>query len=328
MLKKPSPGMRALMDVSGLAGKQELSTGSISFGMAPRINAAGRLERAALAVEMLTTLDGDRARTIADDLDRCNSERQEVERTIVEQAREMIEARGGSTDRGAIVLGREGWHPGVIGIVAGRIAESYHRPTVIVALGAEHGQGSARSIPGFNLYDAIKACSSGLITFGGHSAAAGLKIPLGHLDAFAEAFDAHCRTTLTTEQLQKALTIDAEVPLGMLSLSVVEAIEKLEPHGIGNPKPVLVANRVRVAGAPRVVGERKNHVQLRFAQGDTLVKAVGFNLAERAKALEDGTICSVAFQPSINEWNGRREVQLEVKDFRIEDAGTNHAEPA
>ena len=255
MFDNPSVGLRALMEVSGCLDKRKLTTGSVGFNMGPRINAAGRLERAMMAVEMLTTDDTALAREIASELDRCNTRRQEIEHTIVAEAHEMIKAQGGLGDRGAIVLGKEGWHPGVIGIVASRLMETYHRPAVVVALGDEVGQGSARSIAGLDLYEAIKACSDGLIAFGGHSAAAGLKLPRGLLDAFAERFDGHCRASLTREQLQKVITIDAEVPLGVLTTRVVDEIGQLEPHGIGNPRPLLVANRVRVLGQPRVVGD-------------------------------------------------------------------------
>lgn len=232
----------------------------------------------------------------------------------------MIKASGGLGDRGAIVLGREGWHAGVIGIVASRLMETYHRPVLIVALGDEIGQGSARSIPGFDLYEAINACSDGLLGFGGHKAAAGLKLPKELFPSFAERFDLHCRGILTHEQLQKVLTIDAEVPLGVLTTRIVEEIERLEPHGIGNPRPVFVANRVKILGDPRVVGARQNHLQLKIAQGGVVLKAIAWNMAERGKKLAANTVCSLAFQVSINEWQGRREVQLEVRDFQLEEA--------
>ncbi len=311
------PGLRALLTSAGCLGGRGLNTGTISFKVAPRINAAGRLERAMQAVEMLTTEDQGRAEELAQALDLCNSQRQEVERKIVDEAHEMIAAQGGLKDRGAIVLGREGWHPGVIGIVASRLVDTYHRPTIVVALNEHQGQGSARSITGFNLYNAIHACAGGLTSFGGHAAAAGLKIPRAHFDTFAESFDLHCRGVLSAEQLQKSIWIDAEVPLGVLTLKVVEAIDALEPHGVGNPKPLLVANNVRVVAEPKIVGERKNHIQVRFCQGETTLKAIALNMAERGKVLSPGKLCSIAFHPSINEWNGRREVQLELKDFQL-----------
>ena len=223
---RPTVGLRALMEVSGLfEKKRRLTAGTVGFNLAPRINAAGRLEYARMAVEMLTTDDTAHARELAGKLDECNRERQEVEHTIVAEAHQMIAAQGGLGDRGAIVLGSPGWHPGVIGIVASRLVETYHRPSIVVALADAISQGSARSVPGFNLYDAIHACSEGLIGFGGHAAAAGLRLPGSEFAAFSERFDHHCRSALTPEQSQKRIDIDAEVPLGLLTPRVVEEIE-------------------------------------------------------------------------------------------------------
>jgi single-stranded-DNA-specific exonuclease len=325
--RSPTVGLRALLEVSGCLDKRRLTTGMVGFNLAPRINAAGRLERAMKAVEMLTTGDTAIARELAEELDRCNTKRQEVEQSIVSQAQEMLRGQGGLGDRGAIVLGHPEWHPGVIGIVAGRLAETYHRPTIVIARGIPVSQGSGRSIPGFDLYEAIRACGDGLIAFGGHKAAAGLKLHPAHFEAFADAFERHCRSALSPEQLQKVLTIDAEVLLGMLTPRVVEEIDALEPYGVGNPRPLLMASRVRLVGAPRVVGPRQNHVQFRVAQGGAIVKAVGWSMAERAKALAANSVCSLAFCPTINEWNGRREVQLEVKDFQIDEAGAHGPHP-
>src|SRR5262249_189791 len=159
------------------------------FVLAPRINAAGRLERAMMAVEMLTTDDALRARQIATELDRCNVRRQEIERRIQDEARPMVEAAGGGAGRRPIALARQGWHPGVMGIVGGRLAEFYHRPTVVLAQGDAVAQGSARSIAGFDLYEAIKDCSAPLLAFGGHAAAAGLKVAPENIAAFAELFE-------------------------------------------------------------------------------------------------------------------------------------------
>ena len=318
IVAEPTVGLRALMKVAGCLDKSRLTTGMVGFGLAPRINAAGRLERAMRAVEMLTTEDPEHARAIAEELDLVNSRRQEIERAIVSEAQEMIWAEGGLKERRAIVLGRKGWHPGVIGIVASRLVDYYHRPTVVVAFGDEFAQGSARSVTGFNLYEAIRDCSEGLIGFGGHAAAAGLKLTESHFPTFAQRFEERCRTALTAEQLQKVLVIDAEVPLGVLSVPVVEEIEQLEPHGMGNPRPLLLASQVRIMGEPRIVGELKNHLQLRLVQGNSQIKAIGWNMAEKAKDLTANTSCSIVFHPSINEWNGRRDVQLELKDLVVD----------
>ncbi|WP_148591966.1 single-stranded-DNA-specific exonuclease RecJ [Aquisphaera giovannonii] len=321
----PMVGLKALMAVAGCLDKAKLSTGNVGFGLAPRINAAGRLERAMRAVEMLTTEDADLAGVIAAELNELNAKRQEVERSIVHEAQEMVKAAGGSTGRGAIVVGKRGWHPGVIGIVASRLVEIYHRPTIVVGFGDTVCQGSARSVPGFNLYEAIAACSEGLLAFGGHAAAAGLKMKEDHFPAFAERFDGHCKGVLTPELLEKCLTIDAEVMLSSLTLSTVEDIERLEPHGVGNPRPLLLASQVRVMGEPRVVGGQKNHLQLRLLQGNYQLKAIGWGMAERARELTPNTACSIVFHPSINEWNGRREIQLELKDVSVDAAGPEAA---
>jgi single-stranded-DNA-specific exonuclease len=327
MFDRPTEGQKALLKVCGCLDKKRLTAGMVGFGLAPRINAAGRLERAMMAVEMLTTDDPALASKIADELNRCNTKRQEVEKTMVAEAQAMIRGQGGLGDRCAIVLGRAGWHPGVVGIVASRLVDIYHRPTIIVALGEGVSQGSARSIAGFDVHHAIGECSAGLIAFGGHKAAAGLKLEAAAFESFAAEFDRYCRSVLTAEQLHKVLSIDAEVPLGMLTLRVVEEIEALEPHGIGNPRPLLVASRVRVVGEPRGVGEHKNHLQFRVAQGGAAVKAIGWGLAERGKALAAGVVCSLAFTPTINEWQNRREVQLEVKDFKLDEASEDAQSP-
>jgi len=285
VLASPTTGMRALMRVANCLGRSKITAGAVGFNLAPRINAAGRLERAMRAVEMLTTADDALADQIADELNVINQRRQEVERSIVQQAQEQIRAEGGLMDRGAIVLGRKEWHPGVIGIVASRLVEIYHRPTILVAFGEEFAQGSARSVPGLNIYDAIKECSEGLIGFGGHAAAAGVRMAEDHFPTFAERFDARCRTLLTPELREKVLTIDAEVPLTMLNLGVVQDLEKLEPHGMGNPRPLFLASRARVVGEPRAVGEAKKHLQLKLGQGDAVFKAVAWNMAEKGKDL-------------------------------------------
>jgi len=316
---RPSVGLKALMEVSDCLGKRRLSSGAVGFRLAPRINAAGRLEQARLAVEMLTTTEAARAAELAQTLDEANRRRQEIEHDILGQARALIEARGRPRDRGALVVGDPAWHPGVIGIVAGRLAELYHRPAIVVSLRPELCQGSGRSIAGFDLHRALQTCSGRLLAFGGHRAAAGIKLRPEDFDAFATEFDAHCQERLTPELLERSLEIDAEVRLAELSLRTVEWLEKLEPYGIGNPKPVLLASDVSVVGTPRPVGSRENHLQIRFSQQETVVKAIGWNLAERFQSLAPGDRCSIAFLPTINEWNGRREVQLELRDIQKAD---------
>ena len=248
-------------------------------------------------------------------LESCNTRRQEVERQIVDEARKMLEAEGGLGEKRSIVLAREGWHAGVIGIVASRLAELFHRPAIVISLGEQISQGSARSIPGFDVYEAIKQCSDGLLAFGGHSAAAGLRLRGDQLADFTRRFEEACRGGLKAEQLEREILIDAEVLLGTLTLKVVEEIEKLEPHGIGNARPLLLASELEIAGPPRAVGNQKQHLQLRFKQAGFELKAIGWNLAEKGQALAAGSRCAVVFHPSINEWKNRRDVQLEIRDI-------------
>ena len=313
----PTIGLKALLEVSGLVGPKPLNSGNVGFKLAPRINAAGRLERAMMAVEMLTSDDPEHARGLALRLDECNNERRQVELAILSEARSLVEVGGSTIDRGGLVVAKEGWHSGVIGIVASRLVDSYHRPTVVVGLREGHGQGSARSVSGFNLYDAIKACSSGLTAFGGHAAAAGLKLPESNLADFAKRFNDHCLANLSHEQKERVLRVDAEVLLSQLDLKTVASIEQLEPHGIGNPKPLVQINRVSVVGNPKGVGENGVHLQLRVAQGAMPVGVIGWNLAERFKSLKAGTLVDLVASPGINSYQNRREVQLEVKDMRL-----------
>lgn len=316
MARSPSVGLRALMEVSGCLSKSKLNTGNLGFGLAPRVNAAGRMERAMMAVELLTTNDSVRAAEIAQLLNDCNTRRQEIERQIVRAAHAQLDENGGLGERGAIVLASRDWHPGVIGIVASRLVDAYHRPAVVIALGDELGQGSARSVPGFDLYAALACCADGLVSFGGHTAAAGLKLKADRVAAFAEQFDSHCRTSLAPELRKRTLWIDAETRLSVLTRGVVEQFESLEPYGIGNVRPLLLAQPVRMVGEPRTVGNDGAHLQLRLNQGAATLRAVAWNAASRFKGLDNGTAYAVVFHPQINEWQDRREVQLEIRDLR------------
>jgi single-stranded-DNA-specific exonuclease len=324
----PSHGLRSLIEVAGCTGHARLNTGHLGFQLAPRINAAGRMECAMLAVKMLTTEDPDEALDLAMKLDLCNKQRQEQERAAVDEAKALIEQGGGLGDRGALVLAKAGWHPGVVGIVAGRLAEWYHRPSLVLTIVDGVAQGSARSVTGFDLVAALRACSEGLTKFGGHAAAAGLKLPEGRFPEFAERFDAYCRATLTEDQRRKQYLLDAEVLLGELSPRVVREIEGLEPYGVGNPRPLLLVERAKVVGAPATMGDRKQHLRFRVAQETATLGAVGWNMAGRWKDLKAGSVVSLACEPEINEWNGRTEVRLNVRDVQVhpgEEAATRAA---
>lgn len=314
--RAPSVGLHALLEISNALGKNKLNTGTIGFGIAPRINAAGRMERAMMAVELLTTTDEAHARALAAQLDECNARRQDLERHIARAAHAQVDETGGLGERGAIVVASADWHAGVIGIVASRLAEAYHRPAIVIALGDGIGQGSGRSVPGFDLHAALSACSEGLLSFGGHKAAAGLKLHATDFDAFAARFDAHCRVALSPDMRQRILWIDAEAPLSMWSVALVTQVEMLEPYGMGNPRPIFVSQPVTVVGEIRAVGRDGSHAQVRLKQGDATVKAVAWGQYKRLEALNRDAPLAAAYYPQINEWNGRREVQLELKELQ------------
>lgn len=309
------PGIRSLIEVSGLNG-EKLDSYHVGFGLAPRLNAIGRMGHARLAIEMLTRADEPRAMEIAEYLDRQNRQRQKLERKLREEARQMvIESGADGLNRRAIVLAKEGWHAGVIGIVASRLVEEFCRPTVLIALDGETGQGSARSVRHFSMVDGLAACKEHLLSFGGHKMAAGLRISADAIDAFAEAFVARANQTLTPADLQHEIRLDGEVALADLTESAIRELERLGPFGPGNPKPRWVSRELELLGEPRVVGRAGDHLQLTVRDGQTVRRCIAFGQADRQQRLRDGRRFCAAFEPMINEFNGRRSVELQVLDF-------------
>jgi len=301
-------GLQALKDVSGIGG--EVSCGAVGFRLAPRLNAAGRLEDAALGVELLLCRDRQKAKEMAGELDAGNSERQQLEQAILEDALARVRGNPALMKRRSIVLASEAWHPGVIGIVASRIVDIFHRPTILIALNEGNGRGSGRSIPSFHLHDAIRACSEHLVKFGGHRHAAGLSIDESTLEAFIESFDQVASGLLSPEDLIPELSVDMVLKPEEIGCELAEALETLAPFGMGNPQPVFVLEGARVADK-RVLKER--HLKLRLITGKHSFDAIGFNMVEGRNIPE---IIDVAFSLEINEWNGRKSVQLRLRDIR------------
>jgi single-stranded-DNA-specific exonuclease len=313
----PFVGLQALLETSGLVGGK-LSAYDVGFKLGPRLNAVGRMGHARLGVELLTRADANRAREIALYLDDQNRTRRATERKITTQAREIIEQKsmGGDAQR-AIVLAHEGWHAGVIGIVASRIVGLFHRPTVLISLDGDEGQGSARSITGFDLAASLTQCSDLLLAHGGHPMAAGLKIRTDKVDEFAGRFIEIANKTLTARDMCETLRIDAEVPLGELDVPTAEALEGLGPFGVGNPKPRLSTDWVELAAEPRCVGQGGNHLQATLSDGRSVLKAIGFGKGDVIDELKLHRRCKVAFQPLINDYNGRRTVEMQALDFKF-----------
>ncbi len=313
----PFVGLRVLIESAGLTGSK-VSSYDVGFKLAPRLNAAGRMGHAQLAVELLTRATEPRAREIAMYLEEQNRARQSTERKITRQAIELVERSGMDSDAyRAIVIAHEKWHAGVIGIVASRLMNRFRRPTIMIALEDERGQGSGRSIAKFDMHQALGRCKEHLLEYGGHAMAAGLKILSQQVPAFAEAFVAIANNTLTDADLREQLHIDAEVELGALDMATTEALLSLGPFGIGNPSPRLATGWVELADEPRCVGKTGQHVQAVFSDGRNVLKAIAFGHADKLEALKRHRRCRVAFRPLINEFNGRRTVEMEVLDFQF-----------
>ncbi|HVX59512.1 MAG TPA: single-stranded-DNA-specific exonuclease RecJ [Pirellulales bacterium] len=318
--QRPGLGIAALMRLAELDKKPRLDSDDIGFTIAPRLNAAGRLGQAQLGVELLSTTSPERASALAEYLSELNGSRQSLERSIYLAANKQAQEEYDVDQDSALVLADRGWHPGVIGIVAGRLAEKFHRPVVLVALdelGVKPGVGSARSVPGFNLHEALANCTQHLLSHGGHAAAAGLKIDETNLEAFRSDFCEFAASGISAEQRVAELWIDAEVGFGELSLASVLELERLAPFGHSNPRPLLCATGVTLAGAPQRMGGGGRHLSLKLSQHGATLRGVAFGGGDWAEELAEveGPL-SVAFRPVINEFRGRRNVELHVADWQ------------
>lgn len=305
------PGVRALKEVAGLEPEVPVVAGQVGFRLAPRINAAGRLHDASLGLQLLCAKTLEEARPLAQLLDKANSERQGIEAQILREA--LAQAQERESARG-FVLYAEGWHPGVVGIVAARVVERYHRPAVLVGVKDGVGKGSARSIEGFHLYDALAGCSELLTKFGGHKAAAGLTVEADKLPALREAFERIAAARLTPEDLVPRCRVDAVVDVGELDEAAVEALQRLGPFGAGNPEPVLVLRRQ--LARPRVLPHKSGgagHLKLALADAPAL-DTIGFGMADRLQ-LTAGPV-DLAFQAGIDTYKGQRRLSLKLKDLR------------
>ena len=301
------PGVRALKRVAGIAEGAEVSAGQVGFRLAPRINAAGRLDDAGRGVRLLLETDEGRADALARELDRENQARQEIERTILEEALHDAAARVEAGARG-LVLARDGWHAGVVGIVASRVVERFHRPAVLVALGEQEGKGSGRSIEGFHLHDALRACEGHLVRFGGHRHAAGVTVARGSVAAFREAFEAHAAAHVRDEDLIPRCRIEGWIDERDISEHAAVELAKLGPYGAGHPEPVFALRGA--AARARTVGAGGAHLKLALGRLD----AIGFGMGDRL-ALCGGPV-EAAFTLGFDEWDGARRLQLKLRDVR------------
>jgi single-stranded-DNA-specific exonuclease len=298
------PGIRALLRVAKV-DPGALDARAIGFRLAPRINAAGRLYRADAGLELVLTDDAERAAAIADELDHANAERRLTETRILFEAEAQVRELG---PQPAYVLAGEGWHPGVIGIVASRIAERHHRPCVMLAMDGEEGTGSGRSIPAFDLLGGLDASAEHLLRHGGHRAAAGCTIARTALDAFRAAFVGHAAAVLAPEDLVPTERVDAVVAGDELGLALAEELERLAPFGIANPSVSLLVPAARLVDA-RPMGEEGRHVRFTVEAGGHRARAVAFGMSR----LPDGEVHDATFTLELNEWNGAVEPRLVLR---------------
>lgn len=308
-------GLAALKQVAGITG--EVSSGQVGFQLAPRMNAAGRLESAVPGVELLLSSDPQQAAALAAELDAANQERRQVERRMFGEALQQLESQGWTSDRRSIVLSSPDWHQGVVGIVASRLVERYYRPTILIA--EQHdgtAKGSGRSIAGFNLLEALHGCSGLLQRYGGHRAAAGVTMATDNLPDFRDAFEAAGCQQLGDRMPVPELLLDAELPPAELTLQLARELQRLGPFGMANPTPLLLVPEMQVLSV-RSFGE--GNLSLQLATGGASVTAVGWGMADRPVPARIDLACSLR----IDRWNNREQLKLEIKDFR--ESGGSHA---
>lgn len=310
ILQSAMPGIVALKQISRV---DAVSSSTVGFRLAPRLNAAGRLSDATRAVELLTTDDAERAAQIARELDDENRARRQIESEMLDQALHRVERESERSSRRSIVLADEDWHPGVVGIVAARLVDRFHRPSVVIALDPATGvgRGSGRSIAGLNLHEAFRRTSAHLETFGGHRMAAGLSVRAECVDAFAAAFDDAVAALTRDQDFVPESHVDAEVELAAIDAALMDALEPIAPHGAGNPEPVFLVRGAHVAGC-RIVGE--HHLKLFLRQPGGALPAIGFGLA--GAEIEQGSIIDLLVTPERSQWQGRTAIELRIRDWR------------
>ncbi|MBL0387470.1 single-stranded-DNA-specific exonuclease RecJ [Tumebacillus sp. ITR2] len=311
----PRPGVRALIEVAGLTGKK-VTAGHIGFSFGPRINAAGRLDSATYAVELLTTTDSDKARELAEFLDARNRERQEIGESIFEQAVALVDANPQWLEGRVLVVPSAGWNEGVIGIVASRLVERYYRPTLMIALNGEGGgKSSARSIHGFDLYTALSKCADLLGHYGGHKMAAGFSIAEEQIDELRSRMNDIAQEMLTEEDMQPKIDVDMVLDLNSVNLDLVEQMERLAPYGFGNPSPRFSFQGLDLEQT-RVVGKDASHLQIRVKQANRTLDCIAFRRSADQPMLESLASIDIVGELSVNEWNGRRSLQMQLGDWR------------
>lgn len=306
----PNNGIRALIELSGLT--KELKMTNLVFMIAPRVNAAGRMDDARKVVHLFTAVSPSDALAYGRALHADNTDRKEHDLNTTEEALALLAGDADHAGRRSTVIYQPHWHKGVVGIVASRLIERYYRPTVVLTQSGEIIAGSARSVNGFNVYEAIHACREHLLGYGGHFAAAGVTLEPGQIEAFRVKFEATVAATIQPESLVPELLIDAELPFDCIRMSFYNILEQMQPFGPGNTQPVFLARRVTDRGS-RIVKEQ--HIRFSLRQGAIQADGIGFGLAGKYHLLQKGEPIDVVFTLEENEWNNQKNLQLKVIDF-------------
>ena len=311
--ENPSTGIKALMQLAAV--KDVMTINNVVFVIAPRINAAGRMDDAKKAVQLFIEQDFDRAMDFAKILHIDNTDRRETDTFMTAEALSIIENSNEAITKKSTVVYREHWHKGVVGIVASRLIESYYRPTIVLAKSGDFIAGSGRSVPGFNLYEAIYACRKYLIGFGGHFAAAGLTMLEENLEAFKIAFEEAVASQIKPEQLIPEVVIDAEISFADINLAFYNIIIQMEPYGPDNMRPVFISRKVYNTGFSKIVKEL--HVKFSLQQGAITLNGIGFGMADKFQLLQMNRPVDIVYTIDLNEWNGTKSVQLKMIDVKL-----------
>ncbi len=307
------PGIQALIEICGLKNK-DIGTREVGCSLTPRLNAAGRIGAPELALDLLLTENYDEAFTLAGRLNQANLERQSIESAVLAEALDMLEREPEKKESCVIALASPNWHAGVIGIVASRLVDRLYRPSLLISVEGEEGRGSARGITGFNMYKALAHCQEHLLGFGGHALAAGFTIKSANIEDFISTLETYAREVTGGEKLRPVLEIDGLIRIDQLSEALVNEINLLSPFGHANPDPLLSCRGTKLLES-RGVGKEAAHLKMRLGGDNTVLDGIGFNLGAYAEVLAAGEAVDLAFVPDINVYNGRRSLQLNVKDL-------------
>jgi single-stranded-DNA-specific exonuclease len=315
--ESPRTGLKALMDISGHKAA-EFTISDIVFKIGPRINAAGRIESGRSAVKLLIEENQEFASEMSDKINGHNETRQNLDQLITREALEMIESSELLLSRKSNVLFKPGWHKGVVGIVASRIIESYYRPTIILTESNGLATGSARSVDGFDLYQAIDACSDLLINFGGHKHAAGLNLKVENVEKFAERFEEYVCKNITEDQLMPTIHIDHALGFSEITPRFFNTIKRFAPFGPGNMSPVYLSENVHDTGGTRVVGKTEDHLRFELADSENnRFIGIGFGMAHHLKLIKENPTFKICYSIEENEFNGIVSLQLRIRDVKV-----------